>query len=274
MPVEYAARSTNDDTGEHAASRCVILLGASNLTMGFPQILNWLETHVSPPIDLFVAFGHGRSYGIDSRVAIRRLPGITKCGIWDALPASKDTESRPLGLLTDIGNDLLYSQTPERITGWVEECLLRMFDRNAEVIVTSLPLESVGRLSPWKFFLAGNLLFPGNQLTWPILWERAIELEERIVDLCKRFDCNCVMPERSWYGIDPIHIRCSARSRAWDYVLNYWQTTSERPQNIVLTRGDSLKLLRLRPERRWIFGRLQETVQPTLQNSRLRISVY
>ena len=37
------------------------------------------------PLEFVSACGHGRSYGIESKLFGRRLIGITQCGMWDAL---------------------------------------------------------------------------------------------------------------------------------------------------------------------------------------------
>ena len=85
----------------------VILLGASNVTLAFPLIVEGLRRSLPEPIELFAAHGHGRSYGLWSRVLMRRLPGIRECGLWESL-ATRSGEGRPLALVTDVGNDLLF----------------------------------------------------------------------------------------------------------------------------------------------------------------------
>ena len=39
------------------------------------------------PLEVFVALGHGRSYGRSTRMLGRQLPGILECGLWPELAA-------------------------------------------------------------------------------------------------------------------------------------------------------------------------------------------
>ena len=87
-----------------ATATRVILLGASNLRLGLGTILRVLTSHFDRPLTAFVACGFGRSYGQWTWAPFRGLPGIADCALWDALD---DAPSRPLALITDIGNDLL-----------------------------------------------------------------------------------------------------------------------------------------------------------------------
>ena len=54
----------------------------------------------------------------------RELPGITTCGLWDALAARPP--ARTAALVTDVGNDLLYGAPVAAILDWVAECLDRL----------------------------------------------------------------------------------------------------------------------------------------------------
>ncbi|MBK7641467.1 MAG: hypothetical protein IPJ19_00210 [Planctomycetes bacterium] len=53
------------------------MIGASNAWMALPKVLRALDG----PRDVFVAAGHGRSYGHSSRYLARELPSILECGL-------------------------------------------------------------------------------------------------------------------------------------------------------------------------------------------------
>ncbi|HLQ43549.1 MAG TPA: hypothetical protein VK137_02375, partial [Planctomycetaceae bacterium] len=77
----------------------VILLGASNVTLSFPRLWHGLRRAWSESLELFAAHGHGRSFGIWSRVGPRQLPGIVPCRLWDDLAAQPPmTNDRPRAL--------------------------------------------------------------------------------------------------------------------------------------------------------------------------------
>src|SRR5262245_41279757 len=67
------------------ASRRVIILGASNVTMSFPLIVRAIQSSLPRPVDIFAAHGHGRSFCAWSYVLHRGLPSIMDCGIWRGL---------------------------------------------------------------------------------------------------------------------------------------------------------------------------------------------
>ena len=104
-------------------TRRVVLLGASNLTMGLGRVYRTLRTLWPEPLDLLVATGHGRSYGFTSYVFSRTLPGIAACGLWHDL--AQRVPLPTVALVTDIGNDIVYGSDVSAIAGWVEQCLAR-----------------------------------------------------------------------------------------------------------------------------------------------------
>ena len=103
----------------------VVLLGASNLTRSFPQVVATARALAGEPIEVVAALGHGRSFGLRSRVLARSLPGIVGCGLWAALDGAP-ARARTLALVTDVGNDIVYGVGVETIREWVETCVSRL----------------------------------------------------------------------------------------------------------------------------------------------------
>ncbi len=152
-----------------------VLLGASNLRISLPLVLDRVRLRAGGPVEALTACGHGRSYGAWSRfLFVRHLPGIAGCGLW------KEIRERPplptLALVTDAGNDLLYGARVEEVAGWVELCLDRLAaQEKTEIVITLLPLARLERLSGPQVRLAATLLFPGRPAPWPALLDRARE---------------------------------------------------------------------------------------------------
>jgi hypothetical protein len=203
-----------------------VLLGASNLKIGLPFLLDRLRRRAGGPVETLAACGHGRSYGAWSRfLFIRRLPGITACGLWRELAARP---ARPtFALLTDVGNDLVYGYAVEEIAGWVESCLDRLAPHGAVAVLTLPPLARLERLTAWQVRLAVSVLFPGRDAPWPGLLDRARELDGRLRRIAAERGARLVEPEAGWYGIDPIHLRRSRRREAWERVLSLWPLAPE-----------------------------------------------
>jgi hypothetical protein len=246
--------------------RRIILLGASNLTLAFPMVVETLRATFGP-IELLAAHGHGRSYGMTSRVLCRALPGIRGCRLWDDLRSRPTATQPPLAVITDVGNDLLYGATVPQIVRWVEVCLDRLIEQGAGVVVTGLPLLSVMRLGPLRYHLTRAIFFPGKGPTWGTMREFAPALDRSLAELAAGRGVPCIKPRREWYGFDPIHIRRSRRPAAWAEVLSRLAGSADSIQIIKPGLATAAACWRAAPALRAICGRARKVTQPTLSLS-------
>jgi hypothetical protein len=204
----------------------VVLLGASNLTMGLRTVLGLARAWVPPgPVAAFVAAGHGRSYGQWSRVGGRGLPGILDCGLWPALAAAP--AGATYALVTDIGNDVAYGVSPATLAAWVRACVDRL--DGATIVLTPLPAASLARLPQWRYHLAKAVLFPGRRLPYADLHAQVAEVNARLAECAARPGGALVEPRPEWYGADGIHLRLRRRSPAWAEVLLPWLAPERGP---------------------------------------------
>ena len=141
----------------------IVVLGASNVIRGISTVISTAERFRREPLDCVMATGHGRSYGLTSRVLGRTLPAIRSCALWESLANRPHADT--VSLVTDIGNDLLYGASVETIVAWVDECLARLRPISKHIILTEVPWENVARLNPANFFLIRSILFPQSRLT-------------------------------------------------------------------------------------------------------------
>ena len=103
----------------------VVVLGASNVSRGLSRLVAAVESR-APGADLFVAAGHGRGYGVNTRVAVRRLPSILGSGLWRALdrhggepPAAlKAKIEASFGSVDALKQELLTAATTQFGSGW------------------------------------------------------------------------------------------------------------------------------------------------------------
>lgn len=165
-------------------------------------------------------------------------------------------------LVTDIGNDILYGEPVERIAEWVAECISRLRDYGAQVSLTQLPVENLPTLSPLRFTMFRQLFFPRCRLTHAETCERAIELNERVVDVANRHEIQAISHVPAWYGLDPIHFKRRHRTTAWSEILaplvgDQWGTQSPRK-----SWSRAAYLRSLAPAERWLLGVRSARVQP------------
>ena len=201
----------------------VVLLGASNLAIGFPLIVRQLCAGLPRPLEIYAACGHGRSFCRWSRVLFRALPGIDRCALWSDLDRTANGSSpTTLALVTDIGNDLIYGSAPEVIARRIESCLTELSRHRAELVMTRLPLASIERLSALRYHATKAIFFPRTGGRWPEMLERARELDQTLREMGARYSARLVEQPLKWYGFDPIHIRRADRAIAWQTIFSAW----------------------------------------------------
>lgn len=252
----------------------VILLGASNLTIGWKDLLLALNSVVQTPVDLRVALGMGRSYVDWSGFWFRRLPGIIQSGLWSSLPA--EGSGPPLAMLTDIGNDIVYERTPDEIFRVIQECVSRLRRWNPETrfVMTGLPLQSVGSVGPVHFRIARTILFPGCRLSLKTVLSNLERLDALCRQLAKAEGLAFVDPQREWYGVDPIHVLPKHRVAAFEKFFSAWGVTptsliTAKDQN-PSTSGCSLP----RSHERTLFGFRRVVDQPVVNQPALSVSAF
>jgi hypothetical protein len=249
-----------------------VLLGASNLARGLGSALACAQSVWGSPLDVLAALGLGRSYGLPRGVLWHTLPGIVECGLWQALA---DRPAAPTAaLVTDVGNDLLYEAPVADIFGWVRVCVDNLLRAGARVVLTGLPLCSVGRLSRTKFLLLRSVLFPGCRLDLATVVDRACALDEQLRTLAAERGLLLVEHLPVWYGFDPIHVRRRHRAAAWRTMMGRWaEGVPATARRCSLRRWWAL--CGLAPERRSLFGRERRREQPAaVLADGTRISLY
>ncbi len=247
-----------------AVTRRIVLLGASNLTRGISTVIETAWSRWGSPLEVIAALGHGRSFGMRSRVLGRELPGIRECGLWEdigALPAAPTA-----GLLTDVGNDLMYGAPVEQILAWVRECLDRLRAAGAaesRTVLTLLPVASVAELSEWRYWLLRSCTFPRCAASRDDILIAARELNAGLEQLAAERRLATVTPRAGWYGFDPIHIRLKHWRSAWGEILAAWCDDAAPSRTV---RGSLTRWLYLRslpPLERRLFGRARRAAQPS-----------
>ncbi|MEN1681647.1 MAG: hypothetical protein AAGJ46_18855 [Planctomycetota bacterium] len=242
-----------------APTHRVVVLGASNVSVGLPQLVATAQSLGHGPADILLAMGHGRSYGQWSSVPGRALPGILQCGLWEAL-----AEREPLpttALLTDIGNDLFYRVEPEILAGWVAECVDRLADAGADVAVTGLPLPEVTGLGPVRYRIFRTIFFPAWGQTLTHLSAVASQVNEAVKQHASNQGARHTPLRSEWYGFDPIHIKPWRFKEVWPLLLNASKHAgSNGSRSLSLT--TSLSLRRAKPLEARVLGRRRCCDQP------------
>lgn len=242
-------------------TRHVVLLGASNLTRGLPTVLRTTRRHCGGRLSAWIAAGHGRSYGMPSTVFGRTLPGILESDLWETLERSSIAPAA--ALVTDIGNDLMFDVPVEQIVRWVEACIDRLQASAPHIIVTTLPIANLERLTPHMFYVLRSLLFPNCRLSFETVCDRARALDDAVQRLGGSRGVHLEQPHPQWYGVDPIHVRYRHLEQAWSTLLAAWRQAEQQALDRCAWR-DWWRIMRLKPARRWVRGIEHRAAQPAL----------
>lgn len=216
MQLRVDSLLTNRSQRKQPVNR-IVLLGASNLTMSLRLVIQSVQERFGRPSDVLVAAGHGRSYGQDSRVLARGLPGITACGLWPQLDAASQLPT--CAFLTDVGNDIVYGCTPQRILRWVSWCVDRLQQHRARIVMLNLPMAAIESLSERRYKVFRSILFPFCRLSRQEAFDRAQVVHKGLVALAQARDFTLCEPDPSWYGPDAIHILYWRRNEAYRRVV-------------------------------------------------------
>ncbi|MCH2125095.1 MAG: hypothetical protein MK165_09890 [Pirellulaceae bacterium] len=241
--------------------RRFILLGASNVVRALPTVVQTAWQSLGGPLEFVAAIGHGRSYGLDTRVLGRWLPSIHGCGIWDQLSSRRKIDS--VATITDVGNDIVYGVDPTLLVEWVERCVVRLEPICKKIVLTELPLASLRKLGPKRFVLLRSLLFPRSRLDLNDALRKAEKVNQQMSVIAERHGLQLVQPAESWFGFDPIHIKRRYFEQAWRC---YIPSKGDIPVNFTtFFRFRQLATIRFcTPQKRRLWGWKQQRQQPCL----------
>jgi len=242
-----------------------VLVGASNLELGFPAALAALRARSPGPVEVLAAHGLGRSYGLTTRVLGRELPGLSVCGLWDALERAPALET--IAVVTDPGNDVAYGVEPERAADWIGEVLERLARAGARTVVTRPPIAGIERVSRLRFEAARVLMYRARPLTLEGVLADTRALDRGLCERAAGCAAEAVEPEADWYGWDAIHLRRGARRRVFESLLARaaGPGPAGRAPQAARPTGPAPRLLgRPRERERW-WGRDRGVAQPALR---------
>lgn len=205
----------------------IVLLGASNLTLSLRLVIQQIQQRCGGPSEVLVAAGHGRSYGQNSQVLIRELPGIIASGLWSRLDSGDVLPT--YAFLTDIGNDILYGYLPGQILQWITWCVEQLQKQSAQIVVTNLPIVSIESLSEWRYQLFRNVFYPSSQLSRSEAVERARAVHQGLIELAARKQCVLCEQNPEWMGADGIHYAYWKRKVLYQHICGHFGTVHDQP---------------------------------------------
>jgi hypothetical protein len=251
----------------------VVLLGASNLSIMFPTIVETARALFAQPLELIVAKGFGRSYGQQSKFFGKKIFGILQTRLWDALDRARPLPT--VAIVADIGNDLAYGVSTDILVRWVRDTLDRLESHGAQTVLNNVPLRSLRTVGLARYHLFREFFFPSCRLSRAEMLHRAEQLSDALDWLAAGRKTPVFSGEIEWYGLDPIHPRRAAAGEIWRRMLGELASPSSTATIVRATPAMALELHRLRPES-WVhFGFPRRAAQPVAKlNDGTTIAIY
>ena len=207
-------------TEEHSISAppaLVALLGSSNLTIALPHAVNHLLSRLGGrTITVFVAHGPGRSYGVDSGSFGIKFRALSQCDLLPAFEQAKrgSPSADARVLLTDIGNDIMHGAGAKHLTSLIRGIIQRLRSLGAAVGVTSLPVDGLASIPPWKYRLARNLIYPTSRAPQQLVLSHVHAIQGDLQEMESHGKLQLLGTRREWYAADGCHLRLSKSREA------------------------------------------------------------
>jgi hypothetical protein len=243
-----------------APQQRVVLLGASNLSIMFPTIVETARAMFAEPLEMYVAKGFGRSYGQQSKFFGKKFPGILQSGLWDAMGYARALPT--VAIVADVGNDLAYEAPVRTILQWVEQTLDRLAGLRAQVVLNDLPLASLRTVGAVRYRVLREVLFPSCRLSRDEMLRRAEQLSDALRRIAQEREIPIFSGEKQFYGFDPIHPRRAASGEIWQRMLGAVAPSQERSRLVRPSAVAALRLHQLKPQAWQHLGLQRRAAQP------------
>jgi hypothetical protein len=162
----------------------------------------------------------------------------------------EEVSGRRIAFLTDIGNDIAYSQPPQTIVEWVSGLISRLQDEGYEIVVGGIPTRSLALLNPKLFQTFAKLYYSQGSVSHQGVTRDLEEVEIGVRELCLDRKLPFTELDPRWYSYDRFHLKRNART-------TYWQTLFEPfPERMRFDSRWSLTVRRpLFPKTYWLVGK-------------------
>lgn len=220
----------------------VHLYGASNLWLSRRAALAGLRERYDGQLEIGLACGPGRSYGLSAgNAVVRYVP----------LRSVEFPHPAQLAILADAGNDIAYGQDPAIVLGWMTQLATRLERQGARILITGTPLENLRTIPAWLFIAVRSLIYPRSSVTQEGVVQALEDLKGGLQALARERGYLYLEPDPGWYGIDRIHLHRAHYRSCWEHCLEFL-VPRIRPHGAL---PSWLSTLRLSPARCWVLGR-------------------
>lgn len=218
MMVHLDKKSANGPPFYPESPVLLILLGASNLSRGCFAFARHMKVCLYPrKVEVLIASGPGRAYCASGGLLNVTYPPIQSSEIFEVARSKSQSGSQVIALVTDIGNDIMYGVSTEKILEAVRQVFTRLQSMNAEIFFTTLPVAFEKGDHPVWFYILRALLFPRSTVAYDEAVAGIIEINQFLKNYVGEH--RLLIPDADRYlGHDEIHYGWLQAHKAWSHV--------------------------------------------------------
>jgi hypothetical protein len=196
----------------------LILLGASNLSRGCYVFAKHMQTCLRPrSVEVLIACGPGRGYCVPGGLLNINYPPICSSDIFEVAQKKSESGYRVIALVTDIGNDIMYSVSAEKLTETIQQIFVTFRSMNAEVFYNTLPVAFEKTVHPAWFYILRSVLLPFSRVSYAEARAGIIAVNQFLKESPSE-NCHLISDMDRYLGFDEIHYGWLRAHHAWSYV--------------------------------------------------------
>jgi len=196
-----------------------IFLGASNLARSFHGLKYCIERCIFPrPASFVHAMGPGRGYVSRGGILNAIYSPILNCGILEAARNKKIKDQLVVALITDIGNDIMYGVSSEKIINGLQYLLNSLGEFKTNIFITSIPVDLENDISELHFHIIRQIYFPKSPVKYSQTSNNIKAINKFILQSSNK-KITVINDMKQFCGIDKIHYSIFKSQPAWSHVV-------------------------------------------------------
>lgn len=195
-----------------------ILLGASNLARSFHGLKYCIERCILPRTATFLhAMGPGRGYVSPGGILNASYSPIINSGIFEAARNKKIKKQKVVALITDIGNDIMYNISPDKIIDSLQHIFNVLDTIETKIVITAIPVDLENDISEFQFQILQKIYFPKSSVKY-FQVSNSIKAINQFILKTPNQKITVMNDMKRFAGIDKIHYSILKSPLAWSHI--------------------------------------------------------
>ena len=163
------------------------------------------------------AMGPGRGYVSRGGILNAIYSPILNCGIFEAVRKKRRENHQVVALITDIGNDIMYDVSPEKIIGGLQALFNALDEFEAKIFITPIPVDLENDISEFHFQMIRQVYFPKSSVKY-FQASNNIKAINKFILQSSNQKMTVINDMKPFCGIDKIHYSIFKSQSAWSHI--------------------------------------------------------